>query len=72
MKSALITGVSGQDGSYLAEYLLGLDYQVWGLVRRDPAATRWIDPIKHRIEILYGDLRDEEQAGRNDPGVPRG
>ncbi len=60
MKSALITGVSGQDGSYLAEYLLGLDYQVWGLVRRDPTATRWIDPIKHRIEILYGDLRDEE------------
>ena len=35
MKSALITGVSGQDGSYLAEYLLDQGYQVWGLVRRE-------------------------------------
>ena len=33
-KRALITGITGQDGSYLAEYLLGLDYEVHGLVRR--------------------------------------
>jgi GDPmannose 4,6-dehydratase len=60
MKSALITGVSGQDGSYLAEYLLDLGYQVWGMVRRDPASTRWLLPILPRIEIVYGDLRDAE------------
>jgi len=60
MKSALITGISGQDGSYLAEYLLELGYQVWGLVRRSPASTRWLQPILSRIEIVYGDLRDTE------------
>jgi len=60
MKSALITGISGQDGSYLAEYLLDLGYQVWGLVRRDPASIRWLKPIFSRIEIVYGDLRDTE------------
>lgn len=60
MKSALITGISGQDGSYLAEYLLGLGYQVWGLVRREPESTRWLKPILARIEIVYGDLRDAE------------
>ena len=60
MKSALITGISGQDGSYLAEYLLDLGYQVWGLVRREPLSMRWIEPIRARIEIVYGDLRDAE------------
>ena len=60
MKSALITGISGQDGSYLAEYLLELGYQVWGMVRREPASTRWLQPILSRIEIVYGDLRDAE------------
>jgi GDPmannose 4,6-dehydratase len=34
MKKALITGISGQDGSYLAEYLLELGYSVYGMVRR--------------------------------------
>lgn len=60
MKSALITGISGQDGSYLAEYLLDLGYQVWGLVRREPATTQWLQPILSRIEIVYGNLRDAE------------
>lgn len=60
MKSALITGISGQDGSYLAEYLLERGYQVWGLVRREPASTRWLQPILPRIELVYGDLRDAE------------
>jgi GDPmannose 4,6-dehydratase len=60
MKSALITGISGQDGSYLAEYLLEHGYHVWGMVRRDPASTRWLQPILSRIEIVYGDLRDAE------------
>jgi len=60
MKKALITGISGQDGSYLAEYLLDLGYEVWGLVRREPATLRWLGPIVHRIEFVYGDLRDAE------------
>ena len=34
MKKALITGITGQDGSYLAEYLLSLDYEVHGTIRR--------------------------------------
>src|SRR5882724_4157705 len=58
MKKALITGISGQDGSYLAEYLLELGYQVYGLVRRDPQTMRWLQPIGERIEFLYADLRD--------------
>jgi len=60
MKKALITGISGQDGSYLAEYLLDLGYEVWGLVRREPATLRWLEPIVHRVEFVYGDLRDAE------------
>ncbi len=44
MKKALITGISGQDGSYLAEYLLGLGYSVYGMVRRETATMRWLQP----------------------------
>ena len=40
MKKALITGISGQDGSYLAEYLLELGYRVYGLVRRESGSMR--------------------------------
>jgi len=60
MKRALITGISGQDGSYLAEHLLALGYEVWGLVRREPASVRWLESCLHRIELVYGDLRDAE------------
>jgi len=60
MKRALITGISGQDGSYLAEYLLQLGYQVFGIVRREPRTMRWIESIRNRIELLYGDLRDTQ------------
>jgi GDPmannose 4,6-dehydratase len=60
MKRALITGISGQDGSYLAEYLLGLGYEVWGCVRREAETMRWLEPIRHRLELVYGDLRDGE------------
>lgn len=60
-KRAVITGVNGQDGSYLAEYLLGKGYDVWGLIRRTS-----LDPLKRvqqladerRIKIRYGNLRD--------------
>jgi GDPmannose 4,6-dehydratase len=60
MKRALITGISGQDGSYLAEYLLQLDYQVFGIVRREPGTMRWLEGIRERVELLYGDLRDTQ------------
>jgi GDPmannose 4,6-dehydratase len=59
MKSALITGITGQDGSYLAELLLDKGYKVSGLVRRlsTPNYTR-ISHIMDRIEIYDGDLSD--------------
>ena len=58
MKKALITGISGQDGSYLTEYLLDLGYHVYGVVRRESDTMRWLNPIRDRVEILYGDMRD--------------
>ncbi len=58
MKKALITGISGQDGSYLAEYLLELGYRVYGLVRRESGTMRWLHRIQDKVEILYGDMRD--------------
>ena len=58
MKKALITGISGQDGGYLAEYLLALGYSVYGMVRRETATMRWLIPIQDKIEFLYGDMRD--------------
>ncbi len=60
MKTALITGVTGQDGSYLADFLLGQDYRVVGMVRR--SSTINFDRIKHiqnDIEIVQGDLLDQ-------------
>ena len=46
MKTALITGVNGQDGSYLAELLLGKGYEVHGLIRRSSSFnTHRLDPI---------------------------
>jgi GDPmannose 4,6-dehydratase len=61
-KRALITGITGQDGSYLAEHLLSLGYEVWGLVRRtslDPMMrlSELLSPPR-RIRIIYGNLRD--------------
>jgi GDPmannose 4,6-dehydratase len=58
MKKALITGISGQDGSYLAEYLLELGYSVYGLVRRESSTMRWLHGLGDKIEVLYGDMRD--------------
>jgi len=59
MKKALITGLSGQDGSYLAEYLVELGYSVYGLVRRESATMRWLQKVHDKVEILYGDMRDQ-------------
>ena len=60
MRTALITGITGQDGSYLAEFLLEKGYEVYGLVRRlsTPNQSR-IDNIIDRIGLLEGDLTDQ-------------
>ena len=56
---ALITGITGQDGSYLAELLLGLDYEVHGVMRRSSSfSTGRIDHIFDKLNIHYGDLSD--------------
>src|SRR5881398_3779195 len=59
-KSALITGITGQDGSYLADLLLEKGYEVHGMVRR--ASTEKFDRIEHirdRITLHQGDLLDQ-------------
>lgn len=59
MKVALITGITGQDGSYLAELLLEKGYDVWGIIRRCSSInTSRIDHIFHRLTLRYGDLTD--------------
>ncbi|MDO8744028.1 MAG: GDP-mannose 4,6-dehydratase, partial [Candidatus Brocadiaceae bacterium] len=69
MKKALITGITGQDGSYLAEFLLSKGYEVHGLIRR--SSTFNTDRINHlyqdphdpkaRLFLHYGDLSDSGQ-----------
>ncbi len=50
-KRALMTGITGQDGSYLAELLLGKGYEVWGMVRRgDQFVTRMVARTKHGLQ----------------------
>jgi len=59
-KRALITGITGQDGSYLAEFLLAKNYEVFGITRR--SSTNSFDRIAHivdKITLLSGDLLDE-------------
>jgi GDPmannose 4,6-dehydratase len=59
MRRALITGITGQDGSYLAELLLEKGYEVHGLVRRASTFnTQRIDHIRDRVVLHYGDLVD--------------
>jgi GDPmannose 4,6-dehydratase len=59
-RTALITGITGQDGSYLAELLLEKDYRVVGVTRRSSTASEErIEHLAGRIEILQGDLLDE-------------
>jgi len=63
-KRALITGITGQDGSYLAELLLDQGYEVHGMVRR--ASTEKFDRIEHlrdRITLHQGDLLDQRSLG---------
>jgi GDPmannose 4,6-dehydratase len=65
MRKALITGITGQDGSYLAEFLLGKGYEVWGIIRRSSSFnTARIDHLykdpheKPKLKLVYGDLTD--------------
>jgi GDPmannose 4,6-dehydratase len=58
-KKAFITGITGQDGSYLAEILLEKDYEVYGMVRRSSTFNRSrIDHLQGELELVYGDLGD--------------
>jgi GDPmannose 4,6-dehydratase len=64
-KKALITGITGQDGSYLAELLLSLGYEVFGLVRR--TSTVKYERIRHiqdRITLIPGDMSDQTSLTR--------
>ena len=72
MKKALISGITGQDGSYLAEFLLGKGYEVYGIIRRSSSFnTGRIDPIyedphvpHRRLHLMYGDLNDASSLNR--------
>ena len=59
MKNALITGITGQDGSYLAELLLEKGYNVYGIMRRKSVVDYGnVDHIKDKIRFIYGDMTD--------------
>lgn len=61
MKKALITGISGQDGSYLAEHLLESGYEVYGMIRRQSVSenqTFRINAIEEMVNTSYGDMTD--------------
>ena len=72
MKKALITGITGQDGSYLAEFLLDKGYEVHGIIRRASTFnTQRIDSIYHdphekgsKLELHYGDMVDASNLSR--------
>ncbi|MFL5404546.1 MAG: GDP-mannose 4,6-dehydratase, partial [Myxococcales bacterium] len=58
-RKAFITGITGQDGSYLAEILLEKDYDVYGMIRRSSSFnTARIDHIFGELELVFGDLSD--------------
>ncbi|MBI4097846.1 MAG: GDP-mannose 4,6-dehydratase [Candidatus Levybacteria bacterium] len=60
MAKALITGITGQDGSYLAEFLLKKGYEVYGLTRRTSTVNNErIEHIQNQVELLQGDLLDQ-------------
>jgi len=59
---AFITGIAGQDGSYLSEHLLNMGYEVHGMVRRNSVAENQqyrLEHLKHDIHIYYGDMTDQ-------------
>lgn len=68
MKKAFITGINGQDGSYLAEYLISLGYEVHGIVRRNSVSenqqSRFTEDARSKLHISYGDLLDQSSLER--------
>jgi GDPmannose 4,6-dehydratase len=63
MKKVLITGINGQDGSYLAEFLIEKGYEVWGTVKRNSVSETQSSRIEHlrssdKINLEYADLID--------------
>lgn len=72
MKKALITGITGQDGSYLAELLLDKGYEVYGIIRRSSSFNTaridhlYQDPHEHgvRLKLIYGDLNDSSSLNK--------
>ena len=60
-KRAVITGITGQDGSYLAEFLLEKDYEVFGLIRRSSTVNfERISHLQDKLELISGDLLDQK------------
>lgn len=60
MKTALITGITGQDGSYLADFLVEKGYKVFGVIRRTSSENLWrVHHLHDKIELIYGDLLDQ-------------
>ena len=60
-KKALITGINGQDGSYLAEVLLEKGYEVWGILKRNSVAenqTTRLDGVFSKLNLEYADMTD--------------
>lgn len=65
MKKAFITGLTGQDGSYLAEFLLEKGYEVHGIIRRASVAnTSRIDHLMKDVHVYYGDMIDSSNLSR--------
>src|SRR5437867_9901889 len=65
MPTALITGITGQDGSHLAEMLLSKGYRVVGMVRRASTDSfNRIQPFRDRLELTQGDLLDQTSIVR--------
>ena len=64
MKHALITGITGQDGSYLAELLLEKGYEVYGIMRRKSVVDYGnVDHIKEKIHFIYADMTELADVG---------
>ena len=62
-KVALITGINGQDGSYLSEFLIDKGYEVWGILKRNSVSETQTNRIQHlresgKVQLEYADLTD--------------
>ena len=74
MPTALITGITGQDGAYLAQHLLGHGYRVVGLVRRSASSDvmgerlRWLGVLDH-VELVDGNLVDLSNSDPHHAGA---